>query len=125
MGPLGSYIPAFFKGLKCYEKARFLFIAQVRPELKSVPYFKYGLRISYQFRFLKRDSQKSLPASLFKGRRALLNASDKRFRFFPPAEWRQAYSTGGRKGDLSAFHSPTRNPYSARKVALSAGRYLL
>jgi hypothetical protein len=52
---------------------------------------------------LKRHSQKSLPASLFKGRRAFLNAFDKRFRFFPPVEWRQAYSTGGRKGDLTDF----------------------
>jgi hypothetical protein len=58
---------------------------------------------SYQFSFLKRHSQKSLPASLFKGRRAFLNAFEKRFRFFPPVEWRQAYSTGGRKGDLTDF----------------------
>jgi hypothetical protein len=38
----------------------------------------------YQFSFLKRHSPKSLPASLFKGRRAFLNAFDKIFRFFPP-----------------------------------------
>jgi len=61
------------------------------------------IQTKYQFSFLKRHSPKSLPASLFKGRRAFLNAFDKRFRFFPPVEWRQAYSTGGRKGDLTAF----------------------
>jgi hypothetical protein len=32
-----------------------------------------------------------------------MNAFDKRFRFFPPVEWRQAYSTRGRKGDLTDF----------------------
>jgi hypothetical protein len=41
------------------------------------------IKISYQFSLLKRHSQKSLPASLFKGRRAFLKAFDKRFRFFP------------------------------------------
>jgi len=70
---------------------------------KPHSFFNFQLDILYQFSFLKRHSQKSLPASLFKGRRAFLNVFDKRFRFFPPVEWRQAYSTGGRKGDLTDF----------------------
>jgi hypothetical protein len=39
----------------------------------------------------------------FKGRGAFLKAFHKRFLFLPPGEWRQAYSTGGTKGDLTAF----------------------
>jgi hypothetical protein len=102
--------PGFFHG-SCpkLEKARFLFIAQVRPKLKSVPYFKYGLRISYQFRFLKRHSQKSLPASLFKRMRVLLNASAKRFRFFPLRSGGKP-TPQGEEGGFIGFSFP--NPQS-------------
>jgi hypothetical protein len=57
----------------------------------------------YQFNFLKWGLINPSRPPFFKGRRAFLKAFDKRFRFFPPVEWRQAYSTGGRKGDLTAF----------------------
>ena len=42
-------------------------------------------------------------SQLGKERRVFLNAFNKGSLFFPPVEWRQAYSTGGTKGDLTAF----------------------
>jgi len=58
---------------------------------------KSGIFVSIQF--FEMGAQKSLPSSLFKGRRAFLNALDKRFLFFPL--W-----SGGKptpQGDLTAF----------------------
>ena len=57
----------------------------------------------YQFSFLKWGLVNPSRPPFFKGRRAFLKAFDKRFLFFPPGEWRQAYSPGGEKGDLMAF----------------------
>jgi len=53
-------------------------------------WFIFQFDIWYQFTFLKWGLINPSRPPFFKGRRAFLEAFDKRFLFFPPVEWLQA-----------------------------------